>query len=167
MARKTFKFKMQRLLNVRVMRKKQAQAELLTRKANLAREVEKLASMREEETVLVDRMTLKPGQHLDIQGRQETAYALEQHRKKINTQERTVIPKHEGLVAEQTEVLMQASIKVKALEKLEEKHREEFHEEQLREQAVFLDDLASQQFIRNRSEGERHAEEALRMEETS
>jgi flagellar export protein FliJ len=147
------------------MREKQAQAELLTRKANLAREQQTLVQMQQVERDLVARMDTTPGQLLDIADRIATAYALEQHRKAITQQERVIV-QHEGYVAEQQLVLKQASIDVKALERLSEKHKEEFRLEQASAEAVFLDDLATQQFIRKGVEAEHQARAAVSQEDS-
>lgn len=159
MARRSFRFRLQRLLEIRILREKQAQAELRNRRFMLQQEQHKLAVLEQQEAELVQRMTLGPGDKLDIEDRKACAWAIELKKKEQSQQQRR-IASAEQAVAAQEQVVKQAGIAVKALEKLKEKRFEEFHEEQLREQAVFLDDLSSQQFIRQEAE-----RTALRAEE--
>jgi len=167
MARTSFKFRLQRLLEIRVMREKQAQQELQVRRFMLQQEEQKLVVLQQEELALVERMTLRPGQVLDVREQQLCAFAIEQKVKEQDSQRRK-ITKAEQRVEEQQEAVKQAGIAVKALEKLREKQLAEHREEQLREEAVFLDDLSGQQFIRQkRIKAELLAEEALLAESAS
>lgn len=158
MAKKSFKFRLQRLLEIRVMREKQAQQELLVRRHRLEEEHQKLQKLIAEEQALIDRMTPRPGQFVDIEDMRLCEHAAKLKREEQVSQQDNIAAA-ERAVQQQIEVVKQAGIDVKALEKLKEKQKEEFHEEMLREEAVFLDDLASQQYIRQGNEAARFQKE--------
>lgn len=158
MARKAFKFRLQRLLDVRIMKEKAAQQELLARKAKLAAEIQKLEQLKQHEAEVIQMMIPTPGERFDVEERM----MLERYLKTVqNDQERQQanIQSAEQSVREQEAILRQAGIDVKVLEKLKEKQHEEFKTEVLREESYFLDDLASQQYIRQSVEQERIQDE--------
>jgi flagellar FliJ protein len=163
--KRTFTFRLQRLLEIRELRERQEQQKLLVLMTKLQQEVDALTVMQDEEAALEDRMTIKPGEKLDIEDRVATARALETKRQQMRQQEKR-IDAAEAEVAQQREVLKQARIAVKALEKLRERQLEEFREEVLREQAVFLDDISTQGFLRQRNTARRNAAEDLGLDET-
>lgn len=147
MARKAFRFRLEKLLDIRIMKEKLAQSELLARKAKVLQEQQKLQKLKAHEQEVYLMMEPKPGEAFDVEERM----MMERYVKTVQQdQERQEIQiqKAEQAVREQEAVLKQAGIDVKVLEKLKEKQHEEFKAEALRENAYFLDDLASQQYIR-------------------
>lgn len=159
MAARSFTFRLQRLLDIRVMREKQARQELLARKAQLATEEQRLEVLIAEAAALQDRMTPRAGELVDFDEIRMCSWALRAKEKEQDSQRQRISDAH-ARVNEQQDVLRQRGIEVKALEKLKEKQREEFQQELLAEQAVFLDDLASQQYIRQTAEHEMLREQA-------
>jgi flagellar export protein FliJ len=153
-ARKSFKFRLQRLLEIRIMREDIARAELLTRRARVQAEQEKVYALEAQADALRERLVPARGQRVDFDDILLTEYALKLKLQEVSQQE-SVVAQHEAKVAEQIKVVQQAGIDVKALEKLKEKQLEEHKEEQLREEGLFMDDLAGQQFIRNQKAIER------------
>jgi len=147
MAKKAFKFRLQRLLEIRVMREKQAQQELLVRRDRVRQEQAALQVLIDEEAALIARMSPPPGSMVDIEDIRLCEHAAKRKREEQDTQQGK-IQQAERAVNEQIIVLRQAGIDVKALEKLKEKQGAEHWEEMLHEEAVFLDDLAAQQYIR-------------------
>jgi flagellar export protein FliJ len=104
-------------------------------------------------------MEPKPGEAFDVEERM----MLERYVKTVQQdqeRQKVQIQNAEQAVREQEAVLKQAGIDVKVLEKLKEKQLEEFKAEMLREEAYFLDDLASQQYIRAQETSARLASEA-------
>ena len=151
MARTSFKFRLQRLLEIREMREKKEQQLLLSLRQKVLEEQQKMETLKAEEAALEDRMTLKPGQPLDVLDQQMCAYAIKEKQKEQAQQQQRIV-QAEQAVTQQVQVVKQAGIDVKALEKLREKQREEHRLEQLHEQEVFLDDLSGQQFIRQQTQ---------------
>ena len=163
MARTSFKFRLQKLLEIREMREKMAQQELNRLRVVLEQEEKKLAQLEREEQAMIDQMTIQSGKRFDIHERYTLEFMVTKKRQEQEAQ-RPVIAEAERAVVAQRKVLTQCGIEVKALEKLREKKLEEHREEQLREEAIFLDDLAGQQFIRQaRQRGEDDKEDALRL----
>ncbi len=159
MAARSFTFRLQRLLDIRVMREKQARQELLARQAQLATEEQRLEVLVAEAAALQDRMTPRAGDLVDFDEIRMCTWALRAKEKEQESQRQRISDAH-ARVNEQQDVLRQRGIEVKALEKLKDKQREEFQQELLAEQAVFLDDLASQQYIRQTAEIEALKEQA-------
>jgi len=155
MARSSFKFRLARLLDVRVMREKQAQQELQARRQQVVAEQQRLVDMRTEEQRLREeqRVPYQRGEDLDqFQMRRHfMEKAIKENVAGQDTQEDR-IRDAERRVVEQVQVVTQRGIEVKALEKLQEKQREEHRLEQLREEGLFLDDLAGQGFLRRRTQ---------------
>lgn len=147
MARKTFTFRLQKLLDIRVTREKLAQQELIVRQMKLRQELDKLEQLHQRERELIARMTPQPGEMINVDERWMCERYIKVVRKDQEMQQLNV-DAAEKRVVEQEAVVTQARIDVKVLEKLKEKQREEFHAEMLREEAYFLDDISSQQFIR-------------------
>lgn len=151
MARSAFRFRLERLLDVRIMREKQAQQELQARRQQVLNEEQRLVEMQGEE------MRLRTEQKLPYQ-RGEDLYQFEMRRHFLekaideNVKEQTTqhgrIQQAKDAVVQQLEVVKQRGIDVKALEKLKEKQREEHRLEQLREEGLFMDDLAGQGYLR-------------------
>jgi flagellar FliJ protein len=164
MAKRSFIFRLQRLLEIRELRERQEQQKLLALQVKLQEEERRLDVLNNEEYDLVMRLSLKPGERLDIQDRVATVHALEKKRKEKEAQ-RKKITQAEQAVAVQQDVLKQARIDVKSLEKLREKQLEEFKEEMLREQAVYLDDISSQGYARQRRNANIVAAEDLGLDE--
>lgn len=154
MARTTFRFRLERLLDVRIMREKQAQQELQARRQQVAAEEQRLAEMQEEEIRLREEQKepFRRGDDLyQFQMRRHfLERAIEDSVKDQTTQHGRVQQAKDAVLAQQ-EVVKQRGIEVKALEKLQDKQREEHRLEQLREEGLFLDDLAGQGFLRRRS----------------
>ncbi len=159
MARTPFIFRLERLLDVRMMREKQAQQELLVRIDRLRQEEAVLEGLRQIGIELVNRMTPDPGEVIDIEDRQYTEIAIKQNLKQQQGQQQKIVSA-ERAVVEQEQAVKQARIDVKVLEKLKERKREEWHEEELRKQAAFLDDVSTQQFMRREAEDLRVLSEA-------
>lgn len=162
MARSSFKFRMQRLLDVRVMREQMAQSELLRLRQEVLREQRKLEAMRVEE----QRMRTEQARPLE-RGEDLMEFAAKrdwlEKSIKANGQEQVqqqgAIQKAERAVSDQQDVVKQRGIEVKALEKVREKQREEHRLDQLREEGLYMDDLAGQGFLRRRSQAAMIAEE--------
>jgi flagellar FliJ protein len=155
MARSSFRFRLERLLDVRVMREKQAQQELQARRQQVIAEEQRLEQMR------VDEQRLRAEQKEPFR-RGDDLYEFQMRRHflegaiKENVQEQgnqqTRIQQAQAAVVQQQEVVKQRGIDVKALDKLKEKQREEHRLEQLREEGLFMDDLAGQGFLRRRKQ---------------
>jgi flagellar FliJ protein len=168
MARSSFRFRLERLLDVRVMREKQAQQELQARRQQVIAEEQRLEQMR------VDEQRLRAEQKEPFR-RGDDLYEFQMRRHflegaiKENVQEQgnqqTRIQQAQAAVVQQQEVVKQRGIDVKALDKLKEKQREEHRLEQLREEGLFMDDLAGQGFLRRRKQAAVvEAEESLARE---
>jgi len=154
MARTTFRFRLARLLDVRIMREKQAQQELLARRNQLANEQARLVQMQQEEQRLREeqREPFRKGDDLvQFQARRHFLEQAIKEKVQEQVQQDQRITDAERKVAEQVVVVRQAGIDVKALEKLKEKQQEEHRLDQLREEGLFLDDLAGQGFLRRKT----------------
>lgn len=157
MARTTFKFRLARLLDVRVMREKQAQQELQARRQQVVAEEQRMTQMQQEEIRLREEQKQPFGRGDDLYQFQMRRHFLEQAidasmQEQISQQGR--IAQAEAAVVAQQQVVKQCGIDVKALEKLQDKQREEHRLEQLREEGLFMDDLAGQGFLRRRKHAE-------------
>lgn len=155
MARTTFRFRLQRLLDVREMREKQAQMELQSRRLIVEEEQQQLVALQDREVELhaEQRAPLERGG--DLHEFAMRRHFLEGEIKDIvqeQVQQQGRIQKAEQAVVEQTEIVKQCGIDVKALEKLRDKQREEHRLDQLREEGLFMDDLAGQGFLRRRTQ---------------
>jgi flagellar export protein FliJ len=154
MARTTFKFRLERLLDVRVMREKQAQQELQARRQQVVAEEQRMTQMQQEELRHREEQKQPFARGDDLYQFQMRRYFLEQaidESMKDQVTQQGRIAQAEAAVVEQQQVVKQRGIDVKALEKLQEKQREEHRLEQLREEGLFLDDLAGQGFLRRRT----------------
>ena len=153
MARTSFKFRLERLLDVRIMREKQAQQELQARRHQVVAEEQRLVQMQSSELQLREEQKVPFGRGDDLYQFQMRRHFLE---KAIDanvaeqTNQHGRIQQAKDAVVQQLEIVKQCGIDVKALEKLKEKQREEHRVEQLREEGLFLDDLAGQGFLRRR-----------------
>lgn len=154
MARSAFKFRLERLLDVRVMREKQAQQELQARRQQVVAEEQRLQQMQGEELRLREEQKQPLERGGDLYQFQMRRHFLE---KSIvdNVQGQEAqhgrIQQAKDAVVQQQDVVKQRGIDVKALEKLKEKQREEHRLEQLREEGLFMDDLAGQGFLRRKN----------------
>jgi len=166
MARTTFRFRLQRLLDVRIMREKQAQQELQARRAQVAIEQAALVELQAIEQALKRDLgrPLERGEDIhEYAHKRAWTEKLIKANGEEQTAQRGKIAQAEQLVVEQLQVVKQCGIDVKALEKLEAKQREEHRLEQLREEGLFLDDLAGQGYLRRRTIATRNdAEDATR-----
>lgn len=154
MARTAFRFRLERLLDVRIMREKQAQQELQARRQQVVAEEQRLATMQQEEQRLRAEQKEPFRRGDDLYQFQMRRHFLEKAiEESVDAQatQRGRIEQAKQAVVEQQEVVKQRGIDVKALEKLKEKQREEHRLEQLREEGLFLDDLAGQGFLRRRT----------------
>ena len=154
MARSSFKFRLERLLDVRVMREKQAQQELQARRQQVVAEEQRLVQMQGEEVRLREEQKAPLERGGDLYQFQMRRHFLEKAIvENVQGQEAQHgrIQQAKDAVVEQQEVVKQRGIDVKALEKLKEKQREEHRLEQLREEGLFMDDLAGQGFLRRRN----------------
>lgn len=155
MARSAFRFRLERLLDVRVMREKQAQQELQARRQQVVAEEQRLQQMQGEELRLRDQQKQPFGRGDDLYEFQMRRHFLEQAidaNVKEQSSQQDRIQQAKVAVTEQQDVVRQRGIDVKALEKLKEKQREEHRLEQLREEGLFMDDLAGQGFLRRRTQ---------------
>ena len=154
MARSAFRFRLERLLDVRVMREKQAQQELQARRQQVLNEEQRLQEMQQEELRLREEQKAPFQRGEDLYQFQMRRHFLEKaidENVKEQTNQHGRIQQAKDAVVQQLEVVKQRGIDVKALEKLKEKQREEHRLEQLREEGLFMDDLAGQGFLRRRS----------------
>jgi flagellar export protein FliJ len=163
-ARSAFRFRLERLLDVRVMREKQAQQELQARRQQVVAEEQRLVQMQGEESRLREQQKEPFRRGDDLYQFQMRRHFLEEAIKQ-SVQDQTAqhgrIQEAKNRVVEQQQVVKQAGIDVKALEKLKEKQREEHRLDQLREEGLFMDDLAGQGFLRRRTQEARiRAEDA-------
>lgn len=156
MAKKNFKFRLEKLLSYRVMREKLERQKLMAAEARLQDELNKKAMLDQQERNAIERITPKRGEYINPERIIQTEGWLVEHRKRQTMQQWDVDEAREAVNA-QTLVHRKAQQDIKVLEKLKEKQLEEFRLEQLREEQIFLDDLASQQFIRQTVEAERRA----------
>lgn len=148
MARKRFAFRLQRLLKVREIRERQAQQELVRRRIVLQQREAELAQLHAQADEMARKLETRPGETIDLHERLTTEYFLRRKHQEIELFQPKVDQARRD-VEEQVPVVTKTGIDVKVLEKLEEKQREEFREETLRDEAIFLDDIAGQQYIRN------------------
>lgn len=155
MARSAFRFRLERLLDVRVMREKQAQQELQARRQQVLAEEQRLLQIQAEELNLRDQQKQPFQRGDDLYEFQMRRHFLEQAID-ANVKEQSAqhgrIQQAKAAVVEQQEVVKQRGVDVKALEKLKEKQREEHRLEQLREEGLFMDDLAGQGFLRRQKQ---------------
>lgn len=163
MARSSFKFRMQRLLDVRVMREQLAQSELLRLRQVLAAEQQKLEQIKAEEQRLRAEQALPFAKGDDlveyVHRREWLEKAIKANVEQEQPAQHGAIRSAEQAVSDQQDVVKQRGIEVKALEKVKEKQREEHRVEQLREEGLFMDDLAGQGFLRRRTQRARIAAE--------
>lgn len=140
------------------MREKQAQQELQARRQQLENEQRRLVQMQAEEHALREEQREPLGRGEDLHKYASRRHFLEQAIKE-NVQgqgaQQARIAQATAAVAAQEAVVRQAGIDVKALDKLKDKQREEHRLEQLREEGIFLDDLAGQGFLRRRAQAAR------------
>lgn len=142
------------------MREKQAQQELVVLRGKLATEEAALERLVAEEAALAERLVTIPGQALDLQDRLFTENAIQRKRQEQRDQQGRIDQAGQA-VRDQQAVVTQRGVEVKALEKLREKQVEEHRLDQLREEGIFLDDLAGQGFLRRRTqERQRNADAA-------
>lgn len=154
MARSAFRFRLERLLDVRVMREKQAQQELQARRQQVVAEEQRLVQMQQEELRLRAEQKEPFRRGDDLYQFQMRRHFLEKSidesiKEQVGQQGR--IQQAKDAVVQQQDVVRQRGIDVKALEKLKEKQREEHRLEQLREEGLFMDDLAGQGFLRRKT----------------
>lgn len=174
MARSAFRFRLERLLDVRIMREKQAQQELQARRQQVVAEEARLVEMQGEEQRLRHEQKQPLERGGDLYQFQMRRHFLEKaivESMQSQDQQRGRIEQAKQAVVEQQGVVKQRGIDVKALEKLKEKQREEHRLDQLREEGLFMDDLAGQGFLRRQKQqamieaedaaAKRAAEEAL------
>lgn len=162
MARSSFRFRMQRLLDVRVMREKLAQSELLRLRQVAEAERQKLVVMQQQEQQLRAEQARPLERGEDLQAWAMKRVFLEKDidaKVQEQTQQQGAIQRADQAVVAQTEVVKQRGIDVKALEKVRENQREVHRVDQLREEGLFMDDLAGQGFLRRRTKDERIAAE--------
>lgn len=164
MARSAFRFRLERLLDVRVMREKQAQQELQARRQQVVAEEQRLVQMQQEELRLREeqKLPLQPGEDLyQFQMRRHFLEKSIEQNVQGQTSQHGRIQQAKDAVVQQQQVVKQCGIDVKALEKLKEKQREEHRLDQLREEGLFMDDLAGQGFLRRQKQAQLvEAEEA-------
>lgn len=146
---KKFKFRLEKLLKVRRTREKLALAKLVALKVALEKEKEKLRTLQQRETALIARMTPHRGQAIDIQELEQCRYAIEKVQKQQSEQEFAVQAAAQAVV-DQEKAVSKARQDVKVLEELREQQLLEFKAEMLREEQVFLDDIAGQMYSRKR-----------------
>lgn len=165
MAKKNFTFRLQKLLNYRETLEKMARLKLAEAEHRLRVENEKMQELIDEENRAIAEITPRKGQIVDPLKRISTEGWLVEHRKRQTMQQWNIDEAQQAVVA--AEAAHKKSMQdIKVLEKLREKQREEFRLEQLREEQIFLDDLASQQFIRLAAAESREAD-ALARDETA
>ena len=136
------------------MREKQAQQELQARRQQVVAEEQRMVEMQQEELRLREEQKQPFSRGDDLYQFQMRRHFLEQAidasmSEQVSQQSR--IAQAEAAVVAQLQEVKQRGIDVKALEKLKEKQREEHRLEQLREEGLFLDDLAGQGFLRRRT----------------
>lgn len=157
MARSTFKFRLKRLLDVRLMREQQEQQKLITFRQKVVEEQQRLVQMQQVEQRLRTEQN-QPLQRGDDIHEFVNKRAWYEKEIKENMQQQQAqqgnIQQAEQAVLVQQQVVKQAGIDVKALEKVEDKQREEHRIDQLREEGLFMDDLAGQGFLRRKKQEE-------------
>lgn len=170
MARTAFRFRLERLLDVRIMREKQAQQELQARRQQVVAEEQRLEQMQSDELRLraEQKAPFQRGDDLyQFQMRRHfLEKAIDDNVKEQGSQHGRIQQAKDAVVAQQ-EVVKQRGIEVKALEKLKEKQREEHRLDQLREEGLFMDDLAGQGFLRRRRQAALVAAEEAASREAS
>ena len=157
MARSAFRFRLERLLDVRIMREKQAQQELQARRQQVIAEEQRLEQMQQDELRLRTEQKAPFQRGDDLYQFQMRRHFLEKaidDNVKEQTSQHGRIEQAKAAVVQQQEVVKQRGIEVKALEKLKDKQRDEHRLDQLREEGLFMDDLAGQGFLRRRKHAE-------------
>lgn len=144
------------------MREKQALQELQARRQQVVAEEARLVTMQQHEISLRRQQQEPLRRGDDLYEFQMRRHFLEQAietsvKEQVDQQGR--IRDAIDAVAQQESVLTQCGIDVKALEKLKEKQQDEHREQQLREEGLFMDDLAGQGFLRRRKHAQRIAAE--------
>lgn len=151
------------------MREKQAQQELQARRQQVIAEEQRLVQMQAHEVDLRRQQQEPFKRGDDLYEFQMRRHFLEQaidESKKEQVEQQGRIQQAEQAVVDQQQVVKQRGIDVKALDKLKEKQREEHRLDQLREEGLFMDDLAGQGFLRRRKHAELVAsEEAVKRQE--
>ncbi|MCW2922561.1 MAG: Flagellar FliJ protein [Thermoleophilia bacterium] len=136
------------------MREKQAQQELQARRQQVMAEEHRLVEMQHEEVQLREEQKLPLARGGDLYQFQMRRHFLEKaivENVQGQEQQHGRIQQAKDAVVQQQDVVKQRGIDVKALEKLKEKQREEHRLEQLREEGLFMDDLAGQGFLRRKN----------------
>lgn len=154
MAGKKFKFRLQKLLDHRIAMEKQEQVRLLQLRTALQQEQQQLEALFDKERQTMAQATPDEGETVDLEQLERISYWLVEIRKQQEQQQQSV-QQAEQRVLTQKETIKQAKRDVKVLEKLREKQLEIYKEEMRREEMVFLDDIAGQQFIRRAVEEQR------------
>lgn len=155
--RRRFVFRLARLLKVRRIDEKREIAKLAAAEAKLRSEQHTLDGMLRYEQELVAKLRLEVGAEIDVHERWQYERMLDRHRTTTIPAQRQCVQAAEQAVVQQQLALAEARKKVKVLEKLEEKQREEHRVELLHEEQVFLDDVAGQQFVRAEMEAQRRS----------
>jgi flagellar export protein FliJ len=152
------------------MREKQAQQELQARRQQVISEEQRLVQMQAEEVRLREeqKQPFQRGDDLyEFQMRRHFLEGAIKESMQEQVSQEGRIQQAKDAVVQQQEVVKQRGIDVKALDKLKEKQREEHRLEQLREEGLFMDDLAGQGFLRRRNQASMVAAEEQLARETA
>lgn len=147
---KKFKFKLQSILELKK-KKEDAEKEKLARLFNkLSKAEKKLADykIKEKDTKLQMRQKQRKG-GLDVEELKRHHYYLEQLADLIENQ-KVIIEQIKKEVEEQRQVLIKATQEKKTYEKLKEKHKKKFDEEQTLTERKFIDELATTRYHRKK-----------------
>ena len=143
-----FRFKLQRLLDIRKIREEQAEAEFAKAARVFLHEKERLRQLETNLSDTFDRLKQEQEKHSSLLTLKLFQDYIDTTREGIKLQTVKV-----AAAADRRQQclrkLEEAARKRKGVESLKEKKLQQYHEEALKEEQAFLDELSGQRYIRN------------------
>lgn len=149
-----FKFRLEKVLDMRIQKEQRLQQRFQELLAMAELERQKLAALEERQQQYREELSQKQKGSVEVNEVMNYLSYLELLAEAI-IQQTEILREAEERAEEARLDLVQASQEKKAVEKLKEKQLEEFNKEQLREEIIFLDDISSSRFNRNKVEAAR------------
>lgn len=149
-----FKFRLEKVLDMRIQKEQRLQQRFQELLAMAELERQKLAALEERQQQYREELSQKQRGSVEVNEVMNYLSYLELLAEAI-IQQTEILREAEERAEEARLDLVQASQEKKAVEKLKEKQLEEFNKEQLREEIIFLDDISSSRFNRNKVEAAR------------
>lgn len=151
-----FKFRLEKVLDMRIQKEQRLQQRFQELLAMAEFERQKLAALEERQQQYREELSQKQKGSVEVNEVMNYLSYLELLAEAI-IQQTEILREAEERAEEARLDLVQASQEKKAVEKLKEKQLEEYNKEQLREEIIFLDDISSSRFNRNKTEAARNS----------